>query len=79
MPALLLIADARHAHSVQNEINMDQESFVFDVAPLLPRGHQPSYAAVEGWENGTVGAGERMQKSLKRMADMLPQAQSKGW
>jgi hypothetical protein len=26
---------------------------------------------VESWEKGTVGAGERMQKSLERMADML--------
>jgi hypothetical protein len=26
---------------------------------------------VESWETGTVGAGERTQKSLERMADML--------
>ena len=46
----------------------DQESIVIDVAPARPRGHK---AGQHRHREGTVGASERMQKSLERMADIL--------
>ncbi len=51
---------------------MDQESIVLEVDPrsVLVAIKQAN-TAVEGWEKGTVGAGERMQKSLERMSEML--------
>ena len=51
---------------------MDQESIVLDVDPRsVVAAIKQANQAVEGWEKGTVGAGERMQKSLERMAEML--------
>jgi hypothetical protein len=50
----------------------DQESIVLDVDPRsVLAAIKQANTAVEGWEKGTVGAGERMQKSLERMGDML--------
>jgi hypothetical protein len=51
---------------------MDQESVVLEVDPRSV--HQAIVQAnkdVESWEKGIVGAGDRMQKSLERMADLL--------
>ncbi len=51
---------------------MDQESIVLDVDPRsVLAAIKQANTAVEGWEKGTVGAGERMQKSLERMSEML--------
>ncbi len=51
---------------------MDQESIVLDIDPRsVLAAIKQANTAVEGWEKGTVGAGERMQKSLERMAEML--------
>jgi len=51
---------------------MDQESLVLEVDPRsVLAAIKQANTAVEGWEKGTVGAGDRMQKSLERMADML--------
>ena len=50
----------------------DQESVVLEVDPRSV--HQAIVQAnkdVESWEKGIVGAGDRMQKSLERMADLL--------
>src|SRR5919108_362941 len=50
----------------------DQESIVLDVDPRsVLAAIKQANTAVEGWEKGTVGAGERMQKSLERMSEML--------
>ncbi len=50
----------------------DQESIVLDVDPRsVIVAIKQANTAVEGWEQGTVGAGERMQKSLERMSEML--------
>ncbi len=47
---------------------MDQESIVFEIDPRsVLAAIKQANTAVEGWEKGTVGAGERMQKSLERM------------
>lgn len=50
----------------------DQESIVLEVDPrsVLAAINQANQA-VEGWEKGTVGAGDRMQRSLERMSEML--------
>src|SRR5579883_2504272 len=51
---------------------MDQESIVLDVDPRsVLSAIKQANQAVDGWEKGTVGAGERMQKSLERMSEML--------
>jgi len=51
---------------------MDQESIVLEVDPRsVVTAIKQANQAVEGWEKGTVGAGERMQKSLERMGEML--------
>jgi hypothetical protein len=51
---------------------MDQESIVLDIDPRsVLAAIKQANTAVEGWEKGTVGAGERMQKSLERMSEML--------
>ena len=51
---------------------MDQESIIPDVDPRsVPAAIKQANQAFEGWGKGTVGAGDRMQKSLERMADML--------
>src|SRR5579884_380988 len=51
---------------------MDQESIVLEVDPRsVLAAIKQANTAVEGWEKGTVGAGERMQKSLERMSEML--------
>ena len=46
------------------------------VIEVIPRSvltaSKQANLAVEGWEKGTVGSGERMQKSLERMSEMLP-------
>jgi hypothetical protein len=50
----------------------DQESIVLEVDPRsVLTAIKQANQAVEGWEKGTVGAGERMQKSLERMGEML--------
>ncbi len=57
---------------------MDQESVVLEVDPRSI--HQAIVQAnkdVEGWEKGIVGAGDRMQKSLERMADLLVKVNDK--
>ncbi len=51
---------------------MDQEQVVLEIDPRSV--HQAILQAnkdVDDWEKGVVGAGERMQKSLERMADLL--------
>ncbi|MCE5309379.1 MAG: hypothetical protein LLG20_17195 [Acidobacteriales bacterium] len=50
----------------------DQESVTFDVDPrsVLAAIKQMN-AAVEGFEKGSVGANERVQKAAERMADMM--------
>jgi hypothetical protein len=51
---------------------MDQESIVLEIDPRsVLAAIKQANTAVEGWEKGTVGAGERMQKSLERMSEML--------
>ncbi len=57
---------------------MDQESVVLEVDPRSI--HQAIVQAnkdVESWEKGVVGAGDRMQKSLERMADLLVKVNDK--
>jgi hypothetical protein len=57
---------------------MDQESVVLEVDPRSV--HQAIVQAnkdVESWEKGIVGAGDRMQKSLERMADLLVKVNDK--
>ncbi len=50
----------------------DQESIVLEVDPRsVLSAIKQANTAVEGWEKGTAGAGERMQKSLERMSEML--------
>src|ERR1035438_3640816 len=50
----------------------DQESIVLEIDPRsVLTAIKQANQAVEGWEKGTVGAGERMQKSLERMGEML--------
>ena len=50
----------------------DQESIVLEIDPRsVLAAIKQANTAVEGWEKGTVGAGERMQKSLERMSEML--------
>ena len=50
----------------------DQESITLEIDPrsVLSAIHEAN-RAVESWEKGTVGAGEKMQKSLERMGEML--------
>ena len=51
---------------------MDQESVVLELDPRsVHAAIVQANKDVESWEKGTVGAGERMQKSIERMADML--------
>src|SRR5579885_358060 len=51
---------------------MDQESIVLEIDPRsVLSAIKQANTAVEGWETGTAGAGERMQKSLERMSEML--------
>ena len=51
---------------------MDQESIVLEIDPRsVHAAIVQANKDVESWEKGTIGAGERMQKSLERMADML--------
>src|SRR5579885_1385671 len=57
---------------------MDQESVVLEVDPRSI--HQAIVQAnkdVESWEKGVVGAGDRMQKPLERMADLLVKVNDK--
>jgi hypothetical protein len=50
----------------------DQESIVLDVDPRsVLTAIKQANQAVEGWEKQTIGSGDKMQKSLERMADML--------
>src|ERR1039458_3313107 len=50
----------------------DQESIVLDVDPRsVLAAIKQANQAVEGWEKQTIGSGDKMQKSLERMADML--------
>jgi hypothetical protein len=50
----------------------DQESIVLEVDPRsVLAAIKQANTAVEGWEKGTVGAGERMQRSVERMSEML--------
>jgi hypothetical protein len=50
----------------------DQESIVLEIDPRsVLSAIKQANQAVEGWEKGTAGAGERMQKSLERMSEML--------
>lgn len=51
---------------------MDQESVVLELDPRsVLSAIKEANQAVEGWEKGTVGAGDRMQKALERQAEML--------
>jgi len=51
---------------------MDQEAIVLDIDPRsVLAAIKQANQAVEGWEKGTIGAGDKMQKSLERMAEML--------
>jgi rRNA processing protein Krr1/Pno1 len=51
---------------------MDQESVVLEVDPRsVHNAIVQANKDVESWEKGIVGAGDRMQKSLERMADLL--------
>lgn len=51
---------------------MDQESIVLDLDPRsVHAAIVQANKDVESWEKGTVGAGERVQKSLERMSEML--------
>lgn len=51
---------------------MDQESIVLEVDPRsVLAAIKQANTAVEGWEKGTVGAGERMQRSVECMSEML--------
>ena len=51
---------------------MDQESVVLEIDPRsVHAAIVQANKDVESWEKGMVGAGDRMQKSLERMADML--------
>ena len=48
------------------------EQVVLDVDPRsVLSAIKQANQAVEGWEKNTVGAGDKMQKSLERMAEML--------
>jgi hypothetical protein len=50
----------------------DQESITLEIdLPQRAPAIQEANRAVESWEKGTVGAGEKMQKSLERMGEML--------
>src|ERR1041385_5083472 len=50
----------------------DQESVVLDLDPRSVLGAiKQANTAMETWEKGTVGGGERMQKALERMSGML--------
>src|ERR1035438_3005591 len=50
----------------------DLESVTLELDPRsILAAIKQANTAVEGWEKGTVVAGERMQKSLERMAEML--------
>ena len=50
----------------------DLESVTLELDPRsILAAIKQANTAVEGWEKGTVGAGERMQKSLERMSEML--------
>ena len=50
----------------------DQESIVLEVDPRsVLAAIKQANTAVEGWEKGTVGAGERIQRSVERMSEML--------
>ena len=49
---------------------MDQESLVLEVDPRsVLAAIKQANTAVEGWAKGTIGAGDRMQKSIERMAE----------
>ena len=51
---------------------MDQESIVLDVDPRsVLAAIKQANAAVEGWEGHVVGSGDKMQKALERMGEML--------
>ncbi len=51
---------------------MDQEAITLEVDPRsVLAAIKQANTAVEGWEQGTVGAGDRMRKSIERMGDML--------
>jgi hypothetical protein len=48
---------------------MDQESIVLEVDPRsVLAAIKQANQAVEGWEKQTIGSGDKMQKSLERMA-----------
>jgi hypothetical protein len=51
---------------------MDQESITLEIDPrsVLAAVKQANQA-VEGWEKQTIGSGDKMQKSLDRMSEML--------
>src|SRR5579859_1358601 len=50
----------------------DQESVELEVDPRsVLSAIKQANSAVEGWEKQVIGSGDRMQKSLERMADML--------
>jgi len=51
---------------------MDQESAVLELDPRsVLAAIKQANQAVDSWEKGTVGAGDRMQKALERQAEML--------
>lgn len=51
---------------------MDTESVTLELDPRsVLSAIKEANKAVEGWEKGTVGAGDRMQKALERQAEML--------
>jgi hypothetical protein len=51
---------------------MDQESIVLEVDPRsVLAAIKQANQAVEGWEKQTIGSGDKMQKSLERMSEML--------
>ena len=50
----------------------DQESITLDLDPRsVLAAIKQANTAVEGWEKQTIGSGDRMQKALERMGDML--------
>jgi len=50
----------------------DQESITLDLDPRsVLAAIKQANTAVEGWEKQTIGSGDKMQKSIERMGDML--------
>ena len=50
----------------------DTESVTLELDPRsVLAAIKQANQAVEGWEKQTIGSGEKMQKALERMSDML--------